>query len=214
METETRPGGRILSPQAIEEESFRIIAGELQRPLAEETRDVVMRVIHATADFSFADSLCFTPGVTAHARALLSAGALVVTDTNMALAGISGAALEKLHARARCFMADADVAEAAARRGTTRAAVSAERACALPGPKLLVCGNAPTFLFSLLSCAPDPEETAVVGVPVGFVNVAEAKEALLASGLPCVVSRGRRGGSTVAAAVVNALLYGIGGVRP
>ena len=214
MGTETGYAGRILSPRQIEEESFRIIGRELPGPLPEETRDVVMRVIHATADFSFADSLRFTPGVTARARALLLAGATVVTDTNMALAGISRPALEKVNARALCFMADAEVAKEAAAAGTTRAAAAAARACALPGPKLLVCGNAPTFLFSLLERGLDPEETAVVGVPVGFVNVAEAKEALLESGLPCIVSSGRRGGSTVAAAVVNALLYGIPGVRP
>ena len=204
---------RTLGPREIEARSMEIIARELTVPLAEPERPVVMRVIHATADFSFAENLRFTPGVIARARALLAAGATVVTDTNMALSGISRPALAKLGARAVCFMADGSVVSEAAARGTTRASVSAARAAALPGPKLLVCGNAPTFLFSLLEHREQLGDAVIIGVPVGFVNVVEAKEALLSSGLPSIVAAGRRGGSGVAAAIVNALLYGIEGVR-
>ena len=106
------------------------------------------------------------------------------------------------------------MAKEAKERGQTRAFVSMEKALALPGKKLLVCGNAPTFLFPLLEMEKQPEDVAVIGVPVGFVNVVEAKERLWASGIPCIVALGRRGGSNVAAAIVNALLYGIEGVRP
>ena len=202
-----------MRPEEIERASMEIIARELDRELPEEIRPVVMRVIHATADFAFADTLRFTPGVVPLMRALLIRGASVVTDTNMALAGISASALRRTGSRAVCFMADADVAAEAKERGVTRAVVSMERALALEGPKLLVCGNAPTFLFPLLERAAEVRDVAVVGVPVGFVNVVEAKERLWESGLPCIAAMGRRGGSTVAAAIVNALLYGIPGVR-
>ena len=136
----------------------------------------------------------------------------IVTDTQMALSGISKPALKKLGCQAVCFMADEDIAREAKARETTRARVSMERALAIPGSKLLVCGNAPTFLEPLENHA-DLKNTVVIGVPVGFVHVVEAKEMLLKTGLPCIVARGRRGGSNVAAAIVNALLYGMEGVR-
>lgn len=205
---------RLLGPREIEARSMQIIASELKTPLSEDVRPVVMRVIHATADFSFAESLRFTPGVVEKARNLLRRGATVVTDTNMALSGISRKALERIGASAVCYMAEEDVAVQAQRLGKTRAAVSAARAADLPGPKLLVCGNAPTFLFSLLDHRGFLGDAVIIGVPVGFVNVVEAKEQLWESGLPAIVAMGRRGGSGVAAAVVNALLYGIEGVRP
>ena len=203
-----------MKPMKIEEKSMAIIEAELQLALPEDIKPIVKRVIHATADFSFAQSLRFSPGVVQLTRDMLRGGAAVITDTNMALAGISKPALAKLGASARCFMAEADVIAEAKARQTTRAAVSMERALALPGPKLLVCGNAPTFLFPLLDLAEKPRDVAVLGVPVGFVNVTEAKEQLWRSGLPCIAAMGRRGGSNVAAAIVNALLYGIEGVRP
>ncbi len=202
-----------MDPMEIEKRSMEIIEAELQVPLPEEIKPVVKRVIHATADFSFAETLRFSPGVVGLMRNMLCRGAAVVTDTNMALAGISRPALKKLGLEARCFMADADVAEEAKRRGQTRASVSMEKALALPGARILVCGNAPTFLFPLLDMCPVPENIAVIGVPVGFVNVTEAKERLWKSGIPCIAAMGRRGGSNVAAAIVNALLYGIPGVR-
>lgn len=206
-----------MSPMEIEQRSMEIIASELQVPLPDEVRPIVMRVIHATADFSFAETLTFTPDVIPSMRQLLMDGATVITDTNMALAGINKGALERLHARALCFMADETIAKEARQTGQTRAWLSMEHALTVPGPMLLVCGNAPTFLLSLLTRLRESsrftDDLAVIGVPVGFVNVVEAKEQLLKSGLPCIVSKGRRGGSTVASAIVNALLYGIPGVR-
>lgn len=203
-------------PMEIENRSMEIIESELQVELDEDIKPIVKRVIHATADFSFAETMRFTPGVVNLMRNMLKKGATVVTDTNMALAGISKSALSKLGAKALCFVADEDVAKEAKQRGVTRSYVSMERALKIQGPKLLVCGNAPTFLLSLLEISQEnglPEDTAVVGVPVGFVNVVEAKEKLWQSGLPCIAAMGRRGGSNVAAAIVNALLYGIEGVR-
>ena len=203
-----------MKPMEIEEKSMAIIESELRVALPEDIKPIVKRVIHATADFSFAESMRFTPGVVSLMRDMLKSGATVVTDTNMALSGISKASLNKLGARAVCFMADEAVAREAKERETTRAVVSMEHALALEGPKLIVCGNAPTFLFPLLERANEVKDVAVIGVPVGFVNVVEAKERLWQSGLPCIAAMGRRGGSNVAAAIVNALLYGIEGVRP
>ena len=203
-----------MQPMDIERRSMEIIESELQVALPEDIKPIVKRVIHATADFSFAETLHFTPGAVPLMRQMLASGATVITDTNMALAGISKPALAKLGVSARCFMAEEDVAREARERGQTRAFVSMEKALALPGKKLLVCGNAPTFLFPLLDMERQPEDVAVIGVPVGFVNVVEAKERLWHSGIPCIVARGRKGGSNVAAAIVNALLYGIPGVRP
>ena len=187
-----------MQPMDIERRSMEIIESELQVALPEDIKPIVKRVIHATADFSFAETLHFTPGAVSLMRQMLASGAAVITDTNMAL----------------CFMAEEDVAREARDRGQTRAFVSMEKALALPGKKLLVCGNAPTFLFPLLDMERQPEDVAVIGVPVGFVNVVEAKDRLWHSGIPCIAALGRRGGSNVAAAIVNALLYGIPGVRP
>ena len=203
-----------MDPRAIENQSMAIIEQELQIALPDDIKPIVKRVIHATADFSFAESLHFTPDVVPLMRGMLARGATVITDTNMALAGISKPALARLGAKALCFMADEAVAAEAKARGETRAAVSMERALAIQGPKLLVCGNAPTFLWPLLAQNPLPQDVAVIGVPVGFVNVVETKEHLWQSGLPCIAALGRRGGSNVAAAIVNALLYGMEGVRP
>lgn len=206
---EFRPGGIITNPSEIEKRSMEIIESELTVPLSEEIRPIVKRVIHTTADFSFAENMRFTPGVAGLIRRMLSAGVTIVTDTNMALSGINKPALHKLGATAVCFMADESVAKEAKNRGLTRAAISMEKALNLPGPKLFVCGNAPTFLLPLLKAATPPADIAVIGVPVGFVNVIEVKERLWASGLPCIVAMGRRGGSNVAAAIVNALMYDI-----
>ena len=196
-----------MKPMEIEEKSMAIIESELRVALAEDIKPIVKRVIHATADFSFAESMRFTPGVVSLMRDMLKSGATIVTDTNMALSGISKAALNKLGARAVCFMADEAVAREAKERETTRAVVSMERALALEGPKLIVCGNAPTFLFPLLERANEVKDVAVIGVPVGFVNVVRSKEMLMESRAPHIVALGRKGGSTVAAAICNALIY-------
>lgn len=201
-----------MNPMEIERRSMEIIESELNVPLADDIKPIVKRVIHATADFSFAESLHFTPGVVEEMRALLRGGATIVTDTNMALSGISKPALTRLGCKALCLMAEPEIAAEARARGVTRATVSMEHALRIDGPKLLVCGNAPTFLFPLFD-GELPENTAVIGVPVGFVNVVEAKELLWRSGIPCITALGRRGGSNVAAAIVNALLYGMEGVR-
>ncbi len=205
---------KLTAPAEIERESFRIIREELSgsgKVPYPETEDIVVRVIHATADFSFADSLFFSPGVREAVETAVRDGGTVVTDTNMALAGISRRTLERFGASAACYMADPDVAREALERGITRAAVSMERAAKLPGRVVIAVGNAPTALFRIreLMDAEGFRPAAVLALPVGFVNVVDSKERILSSGIPCIVSMGRKGGSTVAAAVMNAILYGM-----
>ena len=207
-----------LLPADIERRSFEIISAELEGRgivLPEETAPIVKRVIHTTADFDYAESLVFSPGVVATARAALRAGAAVVTDTPKARAGLNKTSLARFGGEVRCVMSDPDVAAGAKENGTTRAVASMDKASALPGPLLFAVGNAPTALIRLCELVSEGSlrPAAVIGVPVGFVNVVEAKELLLESGVPCIVARGRKGGSNVAAAIVNALLYGMEGGR-
>ena len=205
----------LTNPIEIEKRSMEIIESELTVSLSEEIKPIVKRVIHATADFSFAESMYFSPNAVERIRAMIKEGATIVTDTNMALSGINRRAADTLNVKLICDMASKEVALQAKERGVTRASILAERALSIKGYKLLVCGNAPTFLMSLLDTLQGivPKDIAVVGVPVGFVNVVEAKEALRDSGLTCLAAMGRRGGSNVAAAIVNALMYSIEGVR-
>lgn len=170
---------------------------------------IVKRVIHTTADFDYAANLYFSADAVQAGLSALRQGAQIVTDTRMAQAGINKAALAKLGGETHCFMADADIAAAARELGMTRAALSMEKACALPQPLIVAVGNAPTALLRLAELIAEGRiaPALIIGVPVGFVNVVESKDILLESGLPCIVARGRKGGSTVAAAICNALLY-------
>ena len=170
---------------------------------------MVKRVIHTTADFDYADNLCFSENVIERAKEALASGATIVTDTNMALAGISKPTLTKLGGRAVCLMAEEAVAREAKVRGVTRAMVAMEHAVKLDGPLIFAVGNAPTALIRLHELINEGavQPALVIGVPVGFVNVVEAKELFLGGDTPYIIARGRKGGSNVAAAIVNALLY-------
>ncbi len=197
-------------PHEIEKRSFEIIAAELgDRCIPEEIRPVVMRVIHTTADFDYLDSLYFSPEIIDTAMRAIRNHAIFVTDTNMAKSGINKAALNRHECTCECYMADPDIAESAKANGSTRAAASVDKAAALGKPVIYAVGNAPTALIRLTELIEQkrflPE--LVIGVPVGFVNVVQSKEMLIASGIPCIAARGRKGGSNVAAAICNALLY-------
>ncbi len=201
-----------MKPADIEKRSFAIITEELGgRTFPESVAEVVKRVIHTSADFDYADNLCFSPDAVEQAKAALEAGATIVTDTNMALAGISKPTLAKLGGKAVCLMADEDVAREAKARGMTRATVSMEHAAKLDGPLIFAIGNAPTALIRLHELIGEGavSPALVIGVPVGFVNVVESKELFLGGDTPYIIARGRKGGSNVAAAIVNALLYQI-----
>ena len=203
------------APMDIERESFRIITEELgDRRLDPMQAPILKRVIHTTADFDYADNLYFSPDAVQLAIDALKGGATVVTDTQMALAGINKRTLEKLGGRACCFMSDADVAEAAKEQGVTRARVAMDTAARLGENVIFAIGNAPTALIRLRERIDEGyRPKLIIGVPVGFVNVVASKELILETGVPCIVARGRKGGSNVAACIVNALLYMIDETR-
>lgn len=197
-------------PADIEKRSMEIIEeelGEIQLPAAE--KNIIKRVIHTSADFEYARTLRFSPDAVAKGLAALRQGCTIVTDTNMAYMGISQRGLETLHSTKVCFMADADVARMAKTQGTTRAVACMDKASTIRGPLIIAVGNAPTALLRLdeLIRAGKIHPDLVIGVPVGFVNVVYAKEIIMQSGVPYIVAKGRKGGSTIAAAICNALIY-------
>lgn len=199
-----------VAPADIERRSMELIEAELKAPLPPELAPVVKRVIHTTADFDYAQTLCFSPDAVERGRAALKQGCTVVTDTTMAQSGINKRALAALGGHTECFIAHPEVVRMAQERGCTRSAAAVDYATEnLTGPLMFAIGNAPTALIRLWELveagALRPE--LVIGVPVGFVNVVEAKELALRLPVPYIVARGRKGGSTVAAAIVNALLY-------
>lgn len=205
-------------PADIERASMSIIEKELEQrgiSLPDEIAHVVKRVIHTTADFDYAETLRFTPDAAALGEQAMRGG-VIVTDTNMARAGISKPALTRLGGEVHCFMAEPSVAEEARRQETTRAAASMARALETWDHPVLAVGNAPTALLRIAELLEMGKRPAlVIGVPVGFVNVVESKERLLEAcrrhGVPAIVALGRKGGSNVAAAICNALLYSAAG---
>jgi precorrin-8X/cobalt-precorrin-8 methylmutase len=204
-----------IAPMDIERESFRIITEELgDRVIDPELAPILKRVIHTSADFEYADTLYVSKDAIRLAKEALKSGASIVTDTQMALAGINKRTAEKLGCRTFCFMSDDDVAKQAKAQGVTRARVSMEKAAAMRDNVIFAIGNAPTALIRLrehIDAGYRPK--LIIGVPVGFVNVVSSKELILETDVPCIVARGRKGGSNVAACIVNALLYEIDETR-
>lgn len=197
-------------PTDIEKRSMEIIAEELgEVKLDEEKASIIKRVIHTSADFDYVRTLHFSEGAVEKALQALKDGATIVTDTNMARAGINKAGMDKLGCKAVCYMADPDVASQAKIAGSTRAAACMEKACLIEGPVIIAVGNAPTALVKLDELIKEGKikPALVIGVPVGFVNVVEAKEIIMQTGVPYIVARGRKGGSNIAAAICNALIY-------
>ena len=205
-----------IAPMEIEQESFSIITRELgDRVLDPEQAPIIKRVIHTTADFDYAQQLCFSPDAVRLGRQALRDGATIITDTQMAKAGINKRCAEKFGCEVKCFMSDENVAALAAAKGVTRASVSMDQAAQLGGPLVFAIGNAPTALIRLRELMDEGavRPSLIIGVPVGFVNVVASKELILDSGAPYIVARGRKGGSNVAAAICNALLYGMDATR-
>ncbi len=201
-----------IKPIDIEKRSFEIISEILgDTPIDVENELVIKRVIHTTADFDYVDNLVFSEHAVKKGIAALQSGCDIVTDTQMARSGINKTILGKLGGQVHCFMSDEDVAQEARSRGVTRAIVSMERAAKLDRPCIFAIGNAPTALISLHEQikAGKLDPALIIGVPVGFVNVVESKEMIIASDVPHIVARGRKGGSNVAAAICNAMLYQI-----
>lgn len=206
--------GEHTRPADIERTSMAIISRELEArgvALPQETAAIVKRVIHTTADFEYVETLRFTPDAVALGVRAVKNG-VIVTDTNMAYAGISKPTLARLHGEACCVMAEPFIAETARKQGTTRAAAAMEWALETYPGAILAVGNAPTALIRIAELLEKGKRPAlVIGVPVGFVNVVESKERLLEAcrrhQVPAIVAMGRKGGSNVAAAICNALLY-------
>lgn len=199
-------------PGEIEKRSFAIIGEELKQrgiTLPAEQEMVTKRAIHTSADFDYAKTLTYSTDAVEIMKKLILQGADIVTDTNMALAGINKKALARFGGQAHCFMADEAVALEAQRRKVTRATVSMERAAAIRKPVIFAVGNAPTALIKLYEMIESGSfrPAFIIGVPVGFVNVEAAKELILKTDVPHIVNRGRKGGSNVAAAICNAVLY-------
>lgn len=202
-------------PRDIENRSFEIIKSELPYDIDAEKAPIIIRCIHTSADFDYLESLYFSESAITKAKEALKNGCTIVTDTNMGLAGINKRALAKLGAHATCFMADPEVAEIAKANGTTRATASIDKAANINEPLIFAIGNAPTALIRIyeLLCEGKLSPELVIGVPVGFVNVVQSKELIIKSGVNAIVARGRKGGSNIAAAIINALMYDIPGIR-
>lgn len=199
-------------PQDIEKRSFAIISKELEEKgivLPKEQELVTKRAIHTSADFDYAKTMTYSDHAVEIAKKLIQNGADIVTDTNMALAGVNKKELAKYGGEAHCFMAEKEVAKIAKERGVTRAAVSMEKAAQIEKPVIFAIGNAPTALIELYEMMQSGKyrPAFIIGVPVGFVNVEAAKDLILKTDVPYIINRGRKGGSNIAAAICNALLY-------
>lgn len=199
-----------IRPQDIEKRSFEIITRELgTRTFPQDQELIIKRCIHTSADFEYADSLCFSENAVARAMEAIREGACIVTDTQMARAGINKKVLARFGGEVYNFMSDEDVAKEAKERGCTRAAVCMEKAAKLDKKLIFAIGNAPTALIRLYEMIQDGQisPALIIGVPVGFVNVVQSKELIMETQIPYIVARGRKGGSNIAACICNALLY-------
>lgn len=197
-------------PREIEKRSFEIITKELNGKIPEDEKaPIIKRVIHTSADFEYADTLCFSENVVSYTLEAIKRGACIVTDTQMGKSGINKKSLAKYGGEVFCFMSDEDVAATALEFGTTRATASMDKASLLDKELIFAIGNAPTALVRLYELINDGKinPTLIIGVPVGFVNVVQSKELIMSTNVPHIVARGRKGGSNVAAAICNALLY-------
>lgn len=197
-------------PAEIEKRSFEIITEELgNRTFPADQEPIIKRCIHTSADFDYADNLCFSENAVQRAKDAIRKGACIVTDTQMAKAGINKKKLAAYGGEVFCFMSDEDVAKAAKEKKTTRATVCMDKAAALNRPLIFAIGNAPTALVRLYELIQEEKlkPELIIGVPVGFVNVVQSKERIMQADVPYIVARGRKGGSNIAACICNALLY-------
>ncbi|MCR5847587.1 MAG: precorrin-8X methylmutase [Lachnospiraceae bacterium] len=201
-----------LLPKEIEKRSFEIIGEELEKlniKLDKEKEGVIKRAIHTSADFEYAHTLVFSDNAIKTIKNLIKNGADIVTDTNMGMSGINKKILAKYGGEVHCFMADEDVASEAAEAGVTRAYVSMKKASRIKKPVIFAIGNAPTALVCLYEMYQNKEyiPAFVIGVPVGFVNVEASKLLIEETDIPYIINEGRKGGSNIAAAICNAILY-------
>lgn len=201
-------------PEEIEKRSFEIIGEELEQmgvQLNPAHESIIKRAIHTSADFEYVNTLIFSENVVEKTLSILKEGATIITDTNMGKAGINKTACKKFNINVECFIADDEVAQIAKENGTTRAVASMDKASTLTGNLIFAIGNAPTALIRLCELIEENKinPSLIIGVPVGFVNVVESKELLLSTTTNYIVNKGRKGGSNIAAAICNALLYNV-----
>ena len=197
-------------PNDIEKRSFEIITEELGDVKLDPLQEpIIKRAIHTSADFDYLKNLYFSDNAVEKFQEALRRGASIVTDTQMARSGINKKELAKYGGEVYCFMSDEDVADRAKSKGTTRAVASMDKAAELNKKLIFAIGNAPTALVRLYELINEGkiEPEGIIGVPVGFVNVVEAKELIMKVSCPLIVARGRKGGSNIAAAICNGLLY-------
>ncbi len=196
-------------PMDIERKSFEIIGEEMgHHNFSERELEIIKRVIHTTADFEYKNLVYIREDAIDEALAIFKKGTTIYTDTNMALSGINKKALEKLNSRVICYVNQEEVAQIAKERGITRSMAAVEKAVE-DGAEFFVFGNAPTALFRLKELIEEGKTNAkfIIGAPIGFVGAAESKEEIEKLDIPMITVRGRKGGSSVAAAIVNALMY-------
>jgi precorrin-8X/cobalt-precorrin-8 methylmutase len=208
MDTKMAEQPTILKPEEIESESFRIIDSEVgPHQFDEQQWPIVRRVIHTTADFDLAEQLRFSWNVVDQAIAALRGGAKILCDTNMVLSGVNKSRLAQMGGSIACHVANPQVAADARAAGLTRSTIALRKGVE-DGCNIFLIGNAPTALFELLRLAEagEVQPALIVGVPVGFVGAAESKDALIDADLPYIAIAGRKGGSAIAAAILNALL--------
>ena len=197
-----------VQPQEIEEKSFEMITEELgEHTFTAEQYPVVQRVIHASADFELGRSLVFHPRAIEAGIAAIRAGKIVVADVQMVQVGISKPRIEQFGGDVRVYISDKDVMEEAKRLNTTRAIISIRKAIKEADGAIYAIGNAPTALLELIRLVKEgiAKPGLIVGVPVGFVSAAESKDELAKLDIPFITNIGRKGGSPVAVAAVNAL---------
>lgn len=197
-------------PEEIEKRSFEMIAEELgEKVLDKDKEKIIKRVIHTTADFEYADTLTFSEGAVEKALEAIKNGACIVTDTQMVKAGINKKKLAAYGGEVFNFISDEDIAKIAKENGTTRSEACMDKAAGLGKDLIFAIGNAPTALIRLNKLIKDGKISPklVIGVPVGFVNVEASKEMIMERDVPYIVAKGRKGGSNVAAAISNALIY-------
>ena len=197
------------SPMGIEKRSFEIIGSEMhEHNFSEEELQIVKRVIHTTADFEYQDLIEISEGAIEAGVSALKNGAKIYTDTTMSLSGMNKRALKELNASVECYVGLEEVFKLAKEKEITRSMAGVELA-AKENVDIFVFGNAPTALFKLRELIKEGKANPklIVAVPVGFVGASESKEDLDELGIPYIRVKGRKGGSTVAAAIINALLY-------
>lgn len=207
----------IKNPMEIETKSFEIIQGIIDEMSpgytfrSEVEEKIIKRCIHTTADFDYLEILKISDTAVECIMVALRNGATIYTDTTMAMSGINKRKLAELGVQIKCFVSDEEVAKLAKEKGITRSMAAVEYAALEKGEKIFVLGNAPTALFKVIEMIEEQrlEVAAVVGVPVGFVGAAESKEALVKTKIPYILSAGRKGGSNLAAAIINAILYSL-----